>query len=198
MAGEQISTGTVPDIDPSLVTTGMPTDGGILYINFGDNPKVPTDATTPLGAGWESMGDLDKDAMTEVFELSSTSHEDYSGAEVLTTIDSDKRTLKVRCIEYERVSVNKALYGPENVTADGSVISAIKDKGINQREYPLVCEEMESNGYKRRTSIGRAKLKSVGDVSHQKGSLMIHELTFSVTKDADGDFKKIYRAKPSD
>ena len=46
------STGTVPDIDPSLVTTGMPTDGGILYINFGDNPKVPTDATTPLGAGW--------------------------------------------------------------------------------------------------------------------------------------------------
>lgn len=190
---------TVAAIDTTLVTTGMPAEGGILYVNFDPDAVLPTDATTPLDPddGWESLGDLDKDAMTETPEISSTSHEDYAGTEVLTVVDSQKQSLKVRLIEFERVAVNKLRFGPDNVSSTGEVLNSVANKGVYQGEVKMVAEEVESNGFKRRTCIDRAKIKSVGDVSHQKGSLMVHELTFSELKDANGRFSMMYRAKPA-
>ena len=34
------------DIDPSLVTTGSPVEGGCVYTSFKSNPTLPTDAAT--------------------------------------------------------------------------------------------------------------------------------------------------------
>lgn len=48
------------DIDPSLVTTGSPVEGGCVYTSFKANPTLPADATTKISTLTDlvSLGDL--------------------------------------------------------------------------------------------------------------------------------------------
>ena len=52
-------------------------------------------------------------------------------------------------------------------------------------------------GWLRRTVIPKAKIDSIDDVPHQRGSLMLYGMSFTAEVDANGVAAYIYHAKPA-
>ncbi len=91
-------------------------------------------------------------------------------------------------------------YGKDNVTVDATnaeTYSAINVADIPSTPVPLIFDELESNGWLRRTVIPKAKIDSIDDVPHQRGSLMLYGMSFTAEVDANGVAAYIYHAKPA-
>ena len=190
---------TLADIDTSLVTVGQPSEGGCCWTSFADSPTLPTDASTKMSTltEWESLGELSENGYTESKSVTNNKFKGWHGSIVLAAVSGEENTYKVEFIEVNRPSAAKLRYGAENVSAgaDGSV-SHIMGKISTGDKIPLVFDELESNGYLRRTVIRSASIDSFDDVPHQKGSLMVYGMTFTAVE-VDGQTFDIYRAKPA-
>lgn len=188
-------------IDSNLVTTGTPVDGGCAWTSFADDPTLPTSATTKMdaAAGFESLGEVSENGFTLGRSVSSTDHKGWHGSVVLTSIDSETNTVKVEFVEINRPAVSKLRYGADAVTAgeDGSV-SQIDVKSYKGKAVPLVFDELESGGFLRRTVVKKAVVTDFDDVPHQRGSLLVYGMTFTVNEPSDGSAPiTVYRAKPA-
>lgn len=188
------------DIDTSLITVGQPSEGGCCWTSFAENPTLPTDAVAKMSTltGWESLGELSENGYTESKSVTESKFKGWHGSVVLAAISEEENTYKAEFIEVNRPSAAKLRYGSKNVEigADGSV-SHIKGKPSAGDKIPLVFDELESNGYLRRTVVRKASIASFDDVPHQKGSLMVYGMTFTAIE-VDGQAFDIYRAKPAD
>lgn len=185
------------DFDSSLVTVGQSAEGGSCYVSFDEAPDYPADATTALGEGWESAGDLSTNGYTEGKSVTSTDHKNWRGSVVLTTIDEETNTYKAEFIEVNRPTAAKMRYGAGNIAIDEATgqVKQISGKPGQVKPVGLVFEELESSGYKRRTVVKKAMVTSFDDVPHQKGSLMVYGMTFTANE-VGGSAFEIYRAKP--
>lgn len=188
------------DIDTSLVTVGQPVTGGCCFTNFGDNPTLPTAATTALATadGWVSLGDLSENGYTESKSVTTNKFKGWHGSVVLTAISEEENKYKLEFIEVSRTAVAKLRYGKDAVTdgSDGSY-SHIEGKPTIGQSVPLVIDELESNGYLRRTVIPKASIDSFDDVAHQKGSLIVYGMTFTAIE-TGGKCFDVYRAMPTE
>ena len=190
------------DIQASLSTTGKPVAGGCCYTAFTTPAALPTGATTKMSTLKEfvSLGELSTNGYTEGRSISTTNHKGWHGVTVITSIDDETNTYKAEFIEPARPAVAKLRYGDGAVTEneDGSV-KEIKVKPFDGKPHPLVFDELEDNGYLRRTVVKKAVVTSFDDTPHQKGALLVYGMTFTVNEPDDGsDPIVIYRAKPSD
>lgn len=187
------------DIDSSLVTVGQPTDGGCAWVCFGKPAKLPTDATTKMStlADYVSLGDISENGFTEANARTKNKFKNWGGNVILTSISDEENTYKIEFVETSRPAVAKLRYGSGSVEVgtDGSV-SHIKGIVGTDEQVSLVIDELESNGYLRRTVIPVATIDSFDDVPHQKGSLLVYGMTFTAVK-GDGNVFDIYRAKPA-
>lgn len=190
----------IAEIDTSLVTVGQPVEGGCCWTSFAENPTLPTDAVAKMGtlAGWESLGDLSDNGYTESKSVTQNKFTGWHGSVVLTAVSEEENTYKAEFIEVNRPSVAKLRYGAGNVEtgSDGSV-SHIKGKSGSGGAIPLVFDELESNGYLRRTVVRKASIDSFDDVPHSRGALMVYGMTFTAIE-VDGQTFDVYRAKPAD
>lgn len=189
---------TLSDIDTSLVTTGKPVEGGCCWTCFNENPTLPTDAATKMSTlGFESLGELSTNGFTEGTSVTSNDFRGWHGSVILTEIDEATNTYKVEFVEPNRPTVAKLRYGAENIEIgeDGSV-SHIKGKVNPGAKVPLVFDELESNGYLRRTVVRKAAVKDFDDTPHQKGNLLVYGMTFTAIE-VEGQTFDIYRAKPA-
>ncbi|MDO4591013.1 MAG: hypothetical protein Q4B35_06435 [Slackia sp.] len=188
------------EIDNSLVTVGSPAEGGCCWTSFNPAAKTPTDATTKMSTvgDFESLGELSENGFSEDKSITSTKHKGWHGSVVLSVVSEEERKYKVEFIEVNRPSVAKLRYGSKNVTAgeDGSVSKILDKVGVNET-YPLVFDELESNGYLRRTVVEKAAVESFDTVPHKKGDLLVYGMTFIALDSGDGMPVKIYRAKPA-
>ncbi|MBQ9058522.1 MAG: hypothetical protein IJ125_05010 [Atopobiaceae bacterium] len=186
-----------PDIDSTLVTVGAPVEGGCCWTNFSDSPTFPTSATTTLGTGWESLGDLSENGYTEQKQATAQDFKGWHGSVVLSVLDEEKYLYKLEFIEVNRGAVAKVRHGVGNVQvdSDGNPIQISGKPGQN-KPIPLVVDELESNGWLRRTVIKKAMINSFDDVPHQKGSLMVYGMTFTAIE-VDGSAFETYRAQPA-
>lgn len=187
------------DIDSSLVTVGQPTDGGCVWVGF-DVTSYPSDATTGMSTftGFDSAGDISENGFTVTKSVTSNKFKDWGGKTVLTSYSDQEETFKTEFIEINRPVVAKLKYGKDNVTAntDGSVAS-ITAGDTNLQTVCLVIDELESNGFLRRTVVPKASIDSFDDETHQKGSLLTYGMTFTALANDDGATYYIYRAKSS-
>ena len=79
---------------------------------------------------------------------------------------------------------------------DGSV-SKILYKGYDGKPHPLVFDELESNGFLRRTVVKKAVVTSFDEIPHRRGDLLVYGMEFTVNDPDDGSAPiEIYRAKP--
>lgn len=189
---------TLKDIDTSFVTVGKPTDGGCVYTSFNDSPTFATDATTKvssLDGNWESLGDLSEDGFTISNSMTVNDFKGWHGSVVLTSRSDEKNQIKLAFIEVNRPSVAKLRYGAKNVqTGEDGSVSHIKAKTGVDAIIPLIIDELESNGYLRRTVIKRAKVDSFDDIPHQQGSLLVYGATLTILEGEEAF--DIWRAKP--
>lgn len=188
---------TEKELDPTLVTVGQPSEGGCVFTCFEENPTLPTDAETALGPGWVSLGEISENGFTEAEELTTTEHTGWHGTPVLTTEDKETSTFKLEFLEVNRPAAAKVRYGSDNVELDtDGEIKHISKKPGKRKPLPFVVEELESNGYKRRTVVPKASVKSLDDIPHKKGNLMLYGMAFTATDAGNGPYD-IYRAKPA-
>lgn len=190
------------DIDPTLVTVGMPAEGGCVWTAFTAPKAFPKDATSKMStlAEFVSLGELSANGFTEGKSISTTNHKGWHGKTVVTSVDEETNTVKLEFIEVNRPSVAKLRYGDKSVTEgeDGSV-SKISDKGYDGKPHPFVIDELESGGFLRRTVIRKATVTSFDDVPHQRGSIMAYGATLTVNEPDGGEPAiEVFRAKPSE
>lgn len=187
------------DIDTSLVTVGQPVEGGCCYTSFKENPTLPTDATTKMStlSDFESLGELSENGYTEGRSVTNNKFKGWHGSVVLTCISEEDRTFKVEFIEPNRDTVAKLNYGSKNVETDeDGNVTHMKAVAGSDVQVPLVFDELESNGWLRRTVVHKATIDSFDDVPHQKGSLLVYGMTFTAIDDEG--FFDVYRAKPAE
>ena len=184
-------------IDPTLVTVGQPCEGGCVYVTFDENATIPTDAATTLDEEWESVGEISENGFTDSENISSITHKGWHGTPMLTTVDSEESTFKLEMLEVSRPTAAKVRYGANNVEVDENGDIKHISKRANQRKpIPVVVEELESNGFKRRTVFKKAMVSSLDDIAHKKGDLMVYGMTFTALDDGETPYD-IYRAKPA-
>jgi len=188
------------DLSNDLVTTGRPADGGCVYTSFADSPTMPTDAATKMSTltDFESLGELSENGFTIGKSVTSNKFKGWHGSVVLAEVSDEEHTVKMEFIEPNRPSVAKLRHGTGNVEAgaDGSV-SHIKGVIGTSTTVPIVVDELESNGYLRRTVIHKATIDSFDDEPHQKGSLLVYGMSATMVDPGDGKLYDIYRAKPA-
>lgn len=187
------------DIDTTLITVGQPSEGGCCWTCFAENPTLPTDAATKMSTltGWESLGELSENGFTEGKTVTEGKHKGWHGSIVLAAVTDEENTYKAEFIEVNRPSAAKLRYGSKNVetASDGSVSHVAGKVGAGD-QVPLVFDELESNGYLRRTVVRKASISSFDDVPHNRGALMVYGMTFTAIE-VDGGMFDIYRAKPA-
>ena len=105
------------DIDPSLVTTGSPVEGGCVYTSFKAKPTLPADATTKISTLTDlvSLGDLSPDGFTASKGVTVNEFKGWHQSIVLTKVSEEKHQYKMVFIESVRSSVAKLRYGADNV-----------------------------------------------------------------------------------
>lgn len=187
------------NVDTSLITVGQPTDGGCTYICVGEPTTLPTDATTKMSTftDFESAGTISENGFTATKSVTTEKFKDWGGNVVLTAISEEEHTFQIEFAEINRPVVAKLKYGAGNVEVgeDGSV-SHVKAVAGTTQKVSLVIDELESNGYLRRTVVPCATIDSFDDETHQKGSLLVYGMTFTALL-KDGVSYHTYRAKPA-
>ncbi|MCD8211910.1 MAG: hypothetical protein LUC17_02665 [Oscillospiraceae bacterium] len=190
----------IEDLDASLVTVGQPVEGGACFACFDTEPTFPTDATTAMSSidGWESAGELTEDGYTEGKSITSNDLKGWHGKTLLVTTEDTTNTFQCSFVEVDRGTAAKLRYGQSNVDVDSDgVVTKIEDKSINNDEVALVFDELESNNSLRRTIVKRARVTSMDDVPHQRGSLMVYGMTFTSLEPKDDSAAiEIYHETP--
>ena len=134
------------DIDPSLVTTGSPVEGGCVYTSFKANPTLPADAATKISTFTDlvSLGDLSPDGFTASKSVTVNEFKGWHQSIVLTKVSEEKHQYKMVFIESVRSSVAKLRYGAGNVETDkDGTFSHIKVIANSDVRVPLVIDELE-------------------------------------------------------
>lgn len=191
----------ISEIDSTLVTVGQPCEGGACWASFDSAQKHPTDAVTKMStlAGYESAGELSENGFTEGKSISSSNHKGWHGKTLLSTVDETTNTYQAEFVEVSRGTAAKLRYGAANVTVDADgAVTKIEDNSVNNDTVSLVFDELESNGYLRRTVVKRCRVTNMDDVPHRTGALMVYGMTFTVLEPADASAGiVIYRAAPA-
>lgn len=189
----------LPDIDTKNVTVGKPVKGGCVYINFGDNPTFPTDATTKMSTleGWESTGEVSEEGYTEGKSVTKNAFKGWHGSVVLTSISDEENTYKLELIEPTRPTVAKLRYGVDAVkTGPDGQITEIVPTVCADIKVSIVIDEVQSNGLLRRTLVRRAVIESFDDVAHKPTELLKYGMTFTALDPGDGHPINLFFAKP--
>ncbi|MGN0034644.1 MAG: hypothetical protein ACI364_02825 [Coriobacteriales bacterium] len=189
------------ELDSNLVTLGKPVEGGVMWVNFGDSPTLPTDATTKMSTleGWESVGELSEDGVTDSTDISTTTHKGMHGTPLIVSKDETEKTYKVTGLEFLRAALMKLRYGVGNVTSDGETWTTIEETTtLPDVIVPIVFDFLCTNGELLRTVVKKAQVTDIDDGAWAPGDMVGAGLTFTVLDPADGTAKDIihYKAKP--
>lgn len=159
--------------------------------------SLPTDAVTKMSTftKFESLGNISENGFTEANSRTKNKFKDWNGDVVLTSISDEENTYRLEFIEPNRASVAKLRYGSNSVEDTDGVVDAIHGILGTDEKVSLVVDELESNGWVRRTVIPIATVDSFDDTTHQKGSLLLYGMTFTAIKGTGNAFD-IYRALP--
>ena len=185
------------DLNFELATVGKPVEGGCLFIDFTGTATLPTNASSDLDANFLSLGELSEQGVTMKATVNSTKLKGWHGRTILTDSKTEDGSFTAQLVEVSREAAAKLRYGEDNVTASDGIVTKIVGKSHQNKQYPMVLEELESNGYRRRTVFYKAIISNLDDQPHQEGQLMIYGLEFSADEDVVNGAYQIFRAAPA-
>lgn len=184
----------------AFVTTGKPVDGAAAYVSLKATATLPTDATTKMSTltDFEDLGEFSENGYTKAVSVTSNKFKGWHGSVLLTEVSDEENTVKMELTDIDRATVAKIRYGAGNVVTDSEGrITAITPTTVPSVVTPIVVDELMSNGRLRRTVFPCPKIDSIDDEAHQKGSLLVYGITFSLSVDAKGHPYYIYEAEPA-
>ena len=113
--------------DTKKVTYGKPRVGGAIY-TAPLGTALPTDAKSPLGAAYKSLGYISEDGLTNENSPKSDIIKSWGGDTVMSVQTEKPDNFSYKLIEGLNVEVLKEIYGSENVSGDLSTSAGITVK----------------------------------------------------------------------
>lgn len=169
----------------SNVSVGKPNAAGGIYAGSPDG-TLPTDATTKLGTGFDGLGFVSEDGLTNSVEIDSENIVEWGGNTVLTIKTSRSETFAWTFIETNAL-VLAEVYGPENVIlGEGDALTVMHNaKDLPRRAY--VFEILMTGNKVKRIVVPNGQITEVGDVVYVAGEPIGYEVTLACFPDAAGN-----------
>src|SRR5512139_567029 len=145
----------------------------------------PTDATSVLGAGWESAGYISTDGVTLGVDESSEDIGAYAASGPVRTLNTDsKQTLGVVFLETNPTVLE--IYhrkDPGTILPDGSGNLSLTVGAIDTQTYSIVVDVVDGTN-SIRYYYPSAEVSDRGELQIAKGSVIKYEVTFTAYPDS--------------
>ena len=175
------------------VSAAKPKAGGAIFWAPKDT-AVPTNATTKLADGFQSVGYVSEDGLTEKETRSYEKHKAWGGDTVASSQTEYGKSYSFKMIETNAATM-KARYGEDNVTVDESGnVTQVKHNSAELPEGVWVVEMVVAGRILRKV-MPIAKIEEVGDITYSDGSLVAYEVTLGLLPDKNGDYEIDYYAE---
>src|SRR5690625_3115890 len=148
------------------VTTAKPKVGGAGW-TAPLGTTLPTDATTEVDAGFNSLRYISEDGLTNENTPESENIKARSGDTVANVQTSKDHTVTYTLIEAMNVNVLKEVYGQDNVTGTLETGISIKANNKEHEEHCLIVDMILKGGILKRIVI-RSEERRVGKESRER------------------------------
>lgn len=178
------------------VSAGKPSVAGAISVGA-TTLTLPTDATTALAAGFENLGYISEDGLTNENERSSEEIKAWGGDIVLSIQDEKTDAFSTVLIEALNVNVLKAYFGDGNVT--GTLASGITIT-VNSDELPekaWVVDMIMRGGVLHRVVIPNGKVTATEELTYVDNDVTGYGITITAYPDASGNTHYEYFANSS-
>lgn len=166
------------------VTAGKPKVGGAISV-ADTTATLPTDATTAL-TGFESLGYISEDGLTQGITRDSEAIKAWGGDTVMTTQTDFAETFQFKLIEVLSATVRKVVFGDSNVTGDltQGLVTLVNSKELPAKAYVI---DMVLNDKLDRIVIPNGKITEIGDIVYSDGEPVGYEITVTALPDTNGN-----------
>lgn len=145
---------------------------------------APTDVSAAWGAGWDNVGLLTEDGMTESRNEDVADHYAYGGILIRTTRAKHKRTLAFGALEENDVVFGLVNPGStRGAPASGVVTATIKVPGPNPKAFGL---ELRDGPIIKRRFIPKGEVVAVADTTISDNAPVSFGLTVNIYPASDG------------
>lgn len=153
--------------------------------------SLPTNAKDTIGTGFESLGYISEDGLTNTTDTETDEKKDWAGETIKSEQTSYSETYNVTFLE-SRESVLKVVYGDDNVESDGNGSITVKHNGHFSEERSYVFESLITATLIKRTVIPRGVVSEKDDVSENSEDLLGYTPTITALQDDDGNSSYTY------
>lgn len=170
-----------------------PKVGGSVY-SADRGTKVPTDASTALQEGFNSLGYIHEDGITEAINGDTEGFKAFGGDEVAVVRTDHEVTYAFHPIETNKHALAER-YGQDNVTVDGkgNIAVLVNSKQSAARSY--VFEVLLSETMVERTVVPRGKVVEVGEMKYSGSEPLGSEIKIKALPDEQGNKAYKYYAE---
>lgn len=170
--------------DSTKVSAAKPRINGAIYI-APLTATLPTDATSEL-TGFESLGYVSTDGVTNTNAPSVTNIKEWGGADVLSISSDRADTWKYKLIEALNVTVLKQVYGDDNVTGTLETGITVKARNIDLPDKAIVIDMIMRDGALKRIVIAKGSVSGIDDIVYNGTDAVGYGLTITAKPDSDG------------
>lgn len=147
------------------VTAGKPKVGGAVFRAPLGTP-LPSDATSPLDAGFVCMGYVSEDGVSNGYSKDSSKVKAWGGDTVLNVNGGTEDTFSFSMIEALNAGVLGAVYNSENVTGDLETGMKISVTSEDSESASWVFEIAMKDKTMKRIVVPSASISEVEDITY--------------------------------
>lgn len=170
----------------SNVTAAKPNITGAIY-RGALNTTLPTTADEALAAGFECLGYLNEDGITNSNTRESDSFKAWGGDTVLTSQTSYSDTFNFKLIEYLKKAVKETVFGETNVTGALATGMTVTANSKELTSYAWVIDMIMRDDTLNRIVIPSGKVSEVGDITYSDSELVAYDVTVTAFPDTSGN-----------
>lgn len=167
------------------VSAGKPKVAGAVY-RAPLGTALPTDASTTLASAFVDMGYISEDGVTNSNSPDTEKIKAWGGQVVLIVSTEKPDTFKLTFLESLNSSVLETVYGADNVTVSGNVIT-VQANASELGEFVYVIDVAMRGGAMKRIVIPDGALSELGDIVYKDDEAIGYEVTLDCMPDASGN-----------
>lgn len=170
----------------SNVSVGKPNvTGAVFRAPLGTS--LPTNAREDLAEGFNDLGYVSEDGVTNSNSPSSQNIKAWGGAIVYAYQNEKPDTMKLKLIEALNPEVQKAVYGSDNVEGTLESGITIKANAKEAEEAAWVIDMALRENTMKRIVIPDGKVTQVGDIVYVDNDVIGYDLTITCLPDESGN-----------